>query len=241
MVGARHDRGTGIGIRSSPHSSSTRSESNSLLDTSHKPSVPLGSGRAVRIAAALSLCRKPSLAPNTPHIAMDNPQQGSLSWRLSSHPITLLCFLGFRIGKTPSQQSSPALHQDCGKLMMYFPLPQPVSSSTSSASSSSKTTSSSSSSQSYFSQWTFTTSKTSPAGDWWASAGGMKSTYNQATAIGSLSRRIRKPDISMLRIRDSSGWHCIRNRSVGWLWVSLRFSDLSLFGSVWLVCWIPHI
>ena len=70
--------------------------------------VPLGSGRAVRIAAALSLCRKPSLAPETPHIAMDNPQQGSLSWRLSSHPITLLCFLGFRIGKTPSQQQSPA-------------------------------------------------------------------------------------------------------------------------------------
>ncbi|KAH0283418.1 DUF846-domain-containing protein [Aureobasidium namibiae CBS 147.97] len=28
---------------------------------------------------------------------MDAPQQGSLSWRLSSHPITLLCFLGFRL------------------------------------------------------------------------------------------------------------------------------------------------
>ncbi|KAI1002762.1 Golgi apparatus membrane protein [Podosphaera aphanis] len=26
-----------------------------------------------------------------------NATQGSLSWRLSSHPITLLCFLGFRI------------------------------------------------------------------------------------------------------------------------------------------------
>lgn len=25
------------------------------------------------------------------------PRQGDLSWRLSSHPITLLCFLGFRI------------------------------------------------------------------------------------------------------------------------------------------------
>jgi len=25
------------------------------------------------------------------------PQEGQLSWRLSSHPITLLCFLGFRI------------------------------------------------------------------------------------------------------------------------------------------------
>ncbi|KAF7586085.1 Golgi apparatus membrane protein tvp23 [Aspergillus hancockii] len=25
------------------------------------------------------------------------PQQGELNWRLSSHPITLLCFLGFRI------------------------------------------------------------------------------------------------------------------------------------------------
>ncbi|KAI4715497.1 golgi apparatus membrane protein-like protein tvp23 [Aureobasidium sp. EXF-10727] len=30
---------------------------------------------------------------------MDNPQPGSLSWRLSSHPITLLCFLGFRLCK----------------------------------------------------------------------------------------------------------------------------------------------
>ncbi|KZF26064.1 DUF846-domain-containing protein [Xylona heveae TC161] len=28
---------------------------------------------------------------------MDNPAPGTLSWRLSSHPITLLCFLGFRI------------------------------------------------------------------------------------------------------------------------------------------------
>lgn len=29
---------------------------------------------------------------------MDHPQQGELNWRLSAHPITLLCFLGFRIG-----------------------------------------------------------------------------------------------------------------------------------------------
>ncbi|TKA77843.1 Golgi apparatus membrane protein TVP23 [Cryomyces minteri] len=28
---------------------------------------------------------------------MDNPPPGSLTWRLSTHPITLLCFLGFRI------------------------------------------------------------------------------------------------------------------------------------------------
>ena len=26
------------------------------------------------------------------------PQQGDLNWRLSSHPITLLCFLAFRVG-----------------------------------------------------------------------------------------------------------------------------------------------
>ncbi|KAI5204256.1 golgi apparatus membrane protein-like protein tvp23 [Aureobasidium subglaciale] len=37
---------------------------------------------------------------------MDPPPQGSLSWRLSSHPITLLCFLGFRIGKTDSNALS---------------------------------------------------------------------------------------------------------------------------------------
>ncbi|KAI9698415.1 MAG: Golgi apparatus membrane protein tvp23 [Candelina mexicana] len=29
---------------------------------------------------------------------MENPPPGSLSWRLSAHPITLLCFLGFRSG-----------------------------------------------------------------------------------------------------------------------------------------------
>jgi hypothetical protein len=27
------------------------------------------------------------------------PQQGDLNWRLSAHPITLLFFLGFRIGE----------------------------------------------------------------------------------------------------------------------------------------------
>ncbi|KAI9681014.1 MAG: Golgi apparatus membrane protein tvp23 [Trizodia sp. TS-e1964] len=29
------------------------------------------------------------------------PPPGSLSWRLSAHPITLLCFLGFRISSIP--------------------------------------------------------------------------------------------------------------------------------------------
>ncbi|OXV06080.1 hypothetical protein Egran_06156 [Elaphomyces granulatus] len=29
---------------------------------------------------------------------MDQAQSGELNWRLSAHPITLLCFLGFRIG-----------------------------------------------------------------------------------------------------------------------------------------------
>ncbi|KAF2836410.1 DUF846-domain-containing protein [Patellaria atrata CBS 101060] len=28
---------------------------------------------------------------------MEQPQEGSLTWRLSSHPITLLCFLSFRL------------------------------------------------------------------------------------------------------------------------------------------------
>lgn len=37
-----------------------------------------------------------------------SPQQGELNWRLSSHPITLLSFLAFRIGKLPNspQQAS---------------------------------------------------------------------------------------------------------------------------------------
>jgi hypothetical protein len=31
---------------------------------------------------------------------MDQAQQGDLNWRLSAHPITLLFFLGFRIGSS---------------------------------------------------------------------------------------------------------------------------------------------
>lgn len=38
--------------------------------------------------------RRASLSPT-----MDNSQPGALSWRLSSHPITLLSFLGFRLCK----------------------------------------------------------------------------------------------------------------------------------------------
>ena len=34
------------------------------------------------------------------HPTMPEPQAGDLSWRLSSHPVTLLCFLGFRIGRS---------------------------------------------------------------------------------------------------------------------------------------------
>lgn len=35
---------------------------------------------------------------------LDNPNPGSLSWRLSSHPITLLCFLAFRICSSNAQK-----------------------------------------------------------------------------------------------------------------------------------------
>ena len=31
----------------------------------------------------------------------DNNEAGSLNWRLSAHPITLLTYLGFRIGRAP--------------------------------------------------------------------------------------------------------------------------------------------
>ena len=34
--------------------------------------------------------------------------EGTLSWRLSSHPVTLLCYLSFRIGtSTPLRQQAP--------------------------------------------------------------------------------------------------------------------------------------
>lgn len=37
------------------------------------------------------------------------PQAGSLSWRLSSHPMTLLCFLSFRICTRPFPATLPSL------------------------------------------------------------------------------------------------------------------------------------
>src|SRR5699024_5746129 len=37
-----------------------------------------------------------SIAP--PIMDPPQPQQGDLNWRLSAHPITLICFLAFRIG-----------------------------------------------------------------------------------------------------------------------------------------------
>lgn len=44
-----------------------------------------------------------SLVLLSPQVAMDSqaaPAPGSLSWRLSSHPITLLTFLSFRVCKS---------------------------------------------------------------------------------------------------------------------------------------------
>ena len=46
---------------------------------------------------AIYLCLSPSIQKQ--ESAMEQPRQGDLSWRLSSHPVTLLCFLSFRICK----------------------------------------------------------------------------------------------------------------------------------------------
>jgi hypothetical protein len=55
------------------------------------------------------------------------PTTGTLSWRLSSHPVTLLCYLGFRIGMSfplhppsprPPHPSNPFLPP--GSLLMYL-------------------------------------------------------------------------------------------------------------------------
>ncbi|CAG7916031.1 unnamed protein product [Penicillium olsonii] len=50
-----------------------------------------------------------------------NSGQGDLNWRLSAHPITLLVFLGIRIGWYPLSTSKAPL-TDCflGALMMYL-------------------------------------------------------------------------------------------------------------------------
>lgn len=56
---------------------------------------------------------------------MEEPAAGSLSWRLSSHPMTLLCFLGFRIGRHAEFTTviiSPDTDHDLtftGSLVMY--------------------------------------------------------------------------------------------------------------------------
>lgn len=38
------------------------------------------------------------LSPSSHIMDPPQPQQGDLNWRLSAHPITLICFLAFRIG-----------------------------------------------------------------------------------------------------------------------------------------------
>jgi hypothetical protein len=57
-----------------------------------------------------------SQAP-TPHNSMESAQQapplGSLSWRLSSHPITLLTFLFFRICTSRQPNLAPVPLRDC--------------------------------------------------------------------------------------------------------------------------------
>jgi hypothetical protein len=65
--------------------------------------------------------------------AQQTPAPGSLSWRLSSHPITLLTFLCFRIctPAPPIQPQLPSTHTHTQ--LTTLTLLQPASSSTSSA------------------------------------------------------------------------------------------------------------
>lgn len=41
---------------------------------------------------------------------IDNPTPGTLNWRLSAHPITLVTFLAFRAGMPPSHLHSQSHH-----------------------------------------------------------------------------------------------------------------------------------
>ena len=53
----------------------------------------------------------------------DNAEPGSLNWRLSAHPITLLTYLGFRIGMPTSRKhlpDRPKLIYTPGSLLMYL-------------------------------------------------------------------------------------------------------------------------
>jgi hypothetical protein len=40
---------------------------------------------------------------------MDRNASGELNWRLSAHPITLLVFLGFRIGSSHAYNDFPSM------------------------------------------------------------------------------------------------------------------------------------
>lgn len=64
------------------------------------------------------LRRRPEEA-NPPQAIMEQQQQeprpGDLSWRLSSHPITLLCFLTFRLCMyTPKRELPPPTQSHSG-------------------------------------------------------------------------------------------------------------------------------
>lgn len=51
---------------------------------------------------------------------MDNPEPGSLSWRLSSHPLTLIFFLAFRIGTRTLSPLITVLLTILGSLLTYL-------------------------------------------------------------------------------------------------------------------------
>jgi hypothetical protein len=56
-------------------------------------------------------------------LIMPEAQAGELSWRLSSHPITLLTFLGFRIGITLQAKSKGTKYADrtvTASLLVYL-------------------------------------------------------------------------------------------------------------------------
>ena len=65
----------------------------------------------------------PKLPPRQPfnmETAQQTPTPGSLSWRLSSHPITLLTFLFFRICTCPAlPPSNPDLHHSKAQHLVH--------------------------------------------------------------------------------------------------------------------------
>lgn len=182
---------------------------------------------------------------------MDQGQggQGDLNWRLSAHPITLLVFLGIRIGlysPTPSNSNKNDLTNlvvRCATdvsiwctLHRWLVRTLRWTTCLSTCDANVYLVSSSSFSPFFSSPRISTTSKTLRDAGWSAYVGGTRSTPRPATPSGSSNHPTPTSALWQPLTSGSSGWACMSHQLCGWVLRYWLLWDLSvLFGSVWLV------